>query len=153
MMLLAKISRRGPADLLMTAEALALLTFFRICLALIPVRRIIQAITHGNAGTRPGEQKDAAPPAIEDRVLQIARRVQWAVVAVARHSVVEFVCFPQALAAYTMLRWRRVPSTIVYGVARSPEGELIAHTWLEAGDGIVTGGEEAVGFTPIERWT
>ena len=72
--------------------------------------------------------------------------------AVTRHSVVEFVCFPQTLAAFLMLRRRGVPSTIVYGVGRSAEGTLIAHTWLEAGDRIVTGGEASAGFAAIERW-
>lgn len=148
MTLLAKVARRGPADLLMVAEALMLLAFFRVCLAVVPVRRIIGAITHGKA-----EAKQADAARIDGRELSAAQRVQWAVVAVARHSVVEFVCFPQTLAAYTMLRWRRVQSTIVYGVARSPKGELIAHTWLEVGDGFVTGGSEAGRFAAIERWT
>lgn len=147
MTLLAKVARRGPADLLMVAEALVLLAFFRVCLAVVPVRRIIGTVTRGKAEPK---QDDAA--SIDARELSAAQRVQWAVVAVARHSVVEFVCFPQTLAAYTMLRWRRVRSRIVYGVARSHEGELIAHTWLEVGDGYVTGGDEAGGFAAIERW-
>lgn len=148
MTLLAKVVRRGPADLLMVAEALVLLAFFRVGLAVVPVRRIIGAVTHGKA-----EAKQVDAGRIDGRELYAAQRVQWAVVAVARHSLVEFVCFPQTLAAYTMLRWRSVQSTIVYGVARSPEGELIAHTWLEVGDGVVTGGDEAAGFAVIERWT
>jgi hypothetical protein len=146
MTLPGKIARRGPANLLLAAEALVLLVMFRICLALIPVRRIIKAITP-NQATKP------ADVTASDRDLEFARRVQWAVSAVARHSFVEFVCFPQTLTAYILLRWRKVPSTMVYGVARSPEGELIAHTWLEVGDGIVTGGEGAARFTPVERWS
>jgi hypothetical protein len=52
-----------------------------------------------------------------------------------------------------MLRWRGVKSTIVYGVARSPEGELKAHTWLMMGDRIVTGGDEAGEYAEVERWS
>jgi hypothetical protein len=152
MSLLARIVRRSPANLVLAAEALVLLAFFRVCLALIPVRRIIRAITHGQTGVKPGGDAGAEDLATR-RALQIARRVQWAVSAVARHSAVEFVCFPQTLAGYTMLRWRGVPSTMVYGVARSPEGELLAHTWLMVGDWIVTGGEVSGGFTAVERWT
>jgi hypothetical protein len=136
-------------DLLLAAEALVLLVLFRVCLAVIPVRRIIKAIT-------PSPNQAAAKPAnisVSDRDLQLARRVQWAVSAAARHSFVEFVCFPQTLAAYTLLRWRKVPSTMVYGVARSPDHELIAHTWLQVGDKIVTGGDNSVKFTPVERWS
>ena len=154
MTLVAKIVRRGPADLWLAAEALALLAFYRVCLALVPVRSIIKGIAHAQPGTKPDSTAmDAAKSPASERDLRIARRVQWAVCAVARHSAVEFVCFPQTLAGYTMLRWRGVASTMVYGVARSPEGELIAHTWLMVGDGFVTGGEESAGFAAVERWT
>jgi hypothetical protein len=147
MTLLGKIVRRKPADLLLAAEALALLAIFRVCLAVVPVRRIIGVITRGQRAQTSTDAEVVRSSA------SAAQRVQWAVGAVARHSVVEFVCFPQALAGYTMLRWRGVPSTVVYGVARSPEGELLAHAWLTVGDTIVLGGEAAGSFTAIERWT
>ena len=147
MTLLAKMVRRGPADLLLAAEAGVLLALFRVCLAVVPVRRIIRAITHGSAGDIAIDDAGATSAGMES-----ARRVRWAVSAIARHSPVEFVCFPQALAGYTMLRWRKVPSTLVYGVARSPEGALHAHTWLTVGDRIILGGEAVGEFTPIERW-
>lgn len=149
MTLLAKIVRRRPGDLLLAVEALVLLAIFRVCLALVPVRRIIRAVTHKRTETSNGVRESAAT----ESAIDFARRVRWAVSAIARHSAVEFVCFPQALAGYTMLRLRRVPSTMVYGVTRSAEGELIAHTWLTVGDRIVLGGEASGGFTAIERWT
>ena len=149
MTLLAKIARRGPADLLLAAEALLLLAFFRACLALVPVRKIIGMVTRSHVDVK----DDGAAGAESEESLVIARRVQWAVSAVVRHSPVEFVCFPQTLAGYTMLRWRGVQSTMVYGVARSPAGELKAHTWLDVGDRNVLGGEGSGGFTPVERWT
>jgi hypothetical protein len=150
MTLLAKIARRGPADLLLGAEALLLLAFFRACLTLLPVRRIIRIVTRGHVQANGDE---VAARTENDASLAIARRVQWAVGAVARNSPVEFVCFPQTLTGYTMLRWRGVRSTMVYGVARSPAGELKAHTWLDVGDRNVLGGEGSGGFAPIERWT
>jgi hypothetical protein len=42
---------------------------------------------------------------------------------------------------------------VVYGVARSPEGELQAHTWLMVGEKTVLGGETAGEFTAVERWS
>jgi hypothetical protein len=140
--------RRGPSDLLLALEALALLVIFRVCLALVPVRRIIKAITPNRAATNPGGNEIAS-----ERDLEAARKVEWAVSAAARHSFVEFVCFPQTLTGYMLLRQRGVPSTMVYGVARSPDGELIAHTWLEVGDKIVTGGDGAAKFTAVDRWS
>lgn len=148
MTLLGKIARRGPAEWWRVAEALMLLAFFRLCLAVFPVRRIIATITYRKAV----ESRAGATETMEQSV-ETAQRVQWAVSAAARHSMVEFVCFPQSLAGYTMLRWRGVPSTIVYGVKRSSEGELLAHTWLVVGEKTVLGGEEAAGFSEIERWS
>ena len=145
---LAKMFRRRPADLLLAAEAMVLLAFFRVCLAVFPARPVIRGITHGLAGDAAHIHDDPA----DEQTMNFARRVRWAVSAIARHSVVEFVCFPQALAGYAMMRLRGVPSTIVYGVARSAEGELMAHAWLTTGDWIILGGEEAAKFTAVERW-
>lgn len=147
MSLLARIARRRPAELLLAAEAVTLLAVFRICLAVIPVRRIIGTIARGKV-----EPHQPGATVLNETEMMTVRRVQWAVRAAARHSPVEFVCFPQTLAAYTMLRWRGMAGTIVYGVTRSPQGALLAHTWLEIGGGVVVGGEESEGFTPIERW-
>ena len=152
MPLLTKVARRRPADLFLAAEAFLFLTVFRICLALIPVRRIIRAITHGESSASPFPPTEPGD-AIPEPALSHALRTRWAVEAATRNSATKFVCFPQTLAGYTMLRLRRVPSTMVYGVARSPEGELIAHTWLTIGDRIVLGGEGSGAFTAIERWT
>jgi hypothetical protein len=151
MTLLSKIVKRRPGDLLLAVEALVLLAFFRVCLAVVPVRRILRTMTHGSAGST--EAKSSANDAGAEAGVAIARRVRWAVSAAARHSAIEFVCFPQALAGYTMLRWRGVAGTVVYGVKRSAEGELLAHTWLTVGNRTVLGGEVASDFTPVERWS
>ena len=132
---------RSPADLLLAAEALLLLAFFRACLMFLPVRRIVQAIARGPA---------PAIDAVQDAA--VAQRVRWAVEAAARNSPIAFVCFPQALAGYAMLRRRGVQGTMVYGVARSPEGKLAAHTWLLVGERILLGAEGAAAFTPVQRW-
>jgi Transglutaminase-like superfamily len=146
-MTLTNVTRRSPADLLLATEAFLLLALFRVCLTIVPVRRIIRTITHGPT-TAPIPETTPTEPTLNQ-----ALRIRWAVEAATRNSAAKFVCFPQTLAGYTMLRLRRVPSTMVYGVARSPEGDLIAHTWLTVGDRIVLGGEGSAAFTPIERWT
>ena len=76
-----------------------------------------------------------------------AARVRWAILAIVRRNHGSYVCFPQSLAAYAML-WRRgIPSVLHYGVNRSPDNELRAHTWLMLGDMTVVGGEDAPDFT------
>jgi hypothetical protein len=138
------MTRRRPAEWMMAAEAFLLLSAFRVALAFLPVRRIVAAITR---------RQGRSVRADNTEIRRTARRVEWAVRAAARHSPVEFVCFPQALAGYTMLRRRNVASTVVYGVARSDSGDLLAHTWLTVGDEILLGREAAPEFAPIERWS
>jgi hypothetical protein len=146
MALVPKLARRTPADILLATEAFLLLTIFRVCLAFVPVRRILRAITRGHS-----EPVPLATP--DESTLEKALRVRWAVEAITRNSAARFVCFPQTLAGYTMLRLRDVRGTMVYGITRSPEGELIAHTWLTVGDRIVLGGQGSGAFTPIDHWT
>jgi len=149
MTLLAKAARRRPADLLLAAEAFLLLTIFRICLTLVPVGTILRAIARGRVS-------DPTPePPLPDRTLTQALRIRWAVEAVTRNAATPFVCFPQTLAGYTMLRLRGISSAMVYGVAHTPdpEAKLIAHTWLTVGDRIVLGGEGSAAFTPLDRWS
>ena len=148
MPLLEHITRRNAADLLLSIEALALLTVFRVSLSLLPFRRILRAITHQQPGLELLPETES-PSAL---VVDTAIRVRWAIEAVSRNSPARFVCFPQSLAAYVMLRRRHIPATIVYGVGHSHTGQLIAHTWLALGDRIVVGGEGSEAFEPIERW-
>jgi hypothetical protein len=147
---LRKLVKRRPADLFLGAEALFFLGLFRVSLALVPVRTILRAITRGRSGdvselsARGGELPST---------LQCILRVRWAVEAVARNSPIAFVCFPQTLAGYTMLRLRGIQTTMVYGVAQSLDRGLIAHTWLSVGDQVILGGEGADGFNAIECWS
>jgi hypothetical protein len=132
--------RRGWKQWLLAAEALLLLTIFRIALATLPLRWILRMTTRGIVAE--SQEHDET----------IALEVRWAVEAVVRHAPLKFVCFPQALAGYTMLRWRGVQSEIVYGVMRSASGELLTHTWLDVGEKTVLGGKGAGEFTAVDRW-
>ena len=144
---LAQMLRRQPTDLLLAGEALAYLAIYRIALAFVPVRRILRRVT---LGLRPGPADLSTPSSAS---LDQAIRVRWAVESVTRNSPARFVCFPQCLAGYTMLRRRGIQTTIVYGVTRAESGELLAHTWLTLGDRTVLGGEGSAAFNPIERWS
>jgi hypothetical protein len=119
------------------AEAFATLLAARCSLALLPVRWIFRWLESPLRG--PGA------PAHSDS----AERVRWAVLTVARYGPVSFVCFPQALAAHAMLRRRGVRSIMHYGVSRSADRRMRAHTWLEVDHRMLLGGESAVLFTPI----
>lgn len=149
----SKQIRRSASEVLLALEALVFLTAFRVALAVVPVRRILHAISAGQTPAAVGPP--AVPIASSTAAYAKALRVRWAVEAVSRNAPAAFVCFPQTLAGYTMLRLRGVRTTMVYGVARGQDAEarLLAHTWLTLGDRILLGGEGSAAFTPIGYWT
>jgi hypothetical protein len=127
-------------------EAFAALAIARWALVLLPVRWIFRWLESPVGGARSGGARSGNPNAGEPDVVE---RVRWAVLTVARYGPVSFVCFPQALAAHAMLRRRGIGSIMHYGVRRSADRKLRAHTWLEVDHRMLLGGESALLFAPI----
>lgn len=127
------------SDLGLVIEALSMLLFFRVALRFASVERLV---------TWMGEPEPDKPAVAEEKTRNVIRRVEWAIGAIVRHCPIRFVCFPQALAAFFMLRRRRVPSRLFYGVARQGS-QLKAHTWIKANDRTVVGGEAESQFTVL----
>lgn len=140
-LLLLKISDTG-----ILFEALFTLLYFRAALRFASVERLVLWMG------KPRADKAAVPA---EKAGEGIRRVEWAIGAVARHSPIDFVCFPQALAAFFMLRRRRIPSRLYYGVARQ-NNRLVAHTWTKANGRTVVGGDVESQFTVLaifpESW-
>ena len=57
-------------------------------------------------------------------------------------------CLRLALAGAVMLRRRRMPWVVHFGVSRDESG-IISHAWLKVGDSFVSGAAEHSRFTPI----
>jgi len=72
-----------------------------------------------------------------------------AIRALAERGPLPFVCFPQAIAAHSMLRRRGIPVVLYYGVARNDEKGLHAHVWVKDGEVPVVGCRAAAGFTVL----
>jgi hypothetical protein len=123
-------------------EAFATLLTARCALVLLPVRWIFRWL---ESPVRPAPVSASADAVGFDSV----ERVRWAVLTAARYGPVSFVCFPQALAAHAMLRRRGIGSIMHYGVRRSADRQLRAHTWLEVDHRMLLGGESALLFAPI----
>jgi Uncharacterised nucleotidyltransferase/Transglutaminase-like superfamily len=117
-------------------EAFATLLLARCSLGLLPVRWIFRWLES------PPEHTAAASS-------DVVERIRWAVLSVARYGPLSFVCFPQALAAHAMLRRRGIGSIMHYGVRRSADRKMRAHTWLEVDHRMLLGGESALLFAPI----
>ncbi len=125
------------ADIALAFEAACMLTFFRIALNFLPVQRLTAWM--GKAQQSSLAQREPA---------QTLRRIEWSIDAVVRHLPVTFVCFPQCLAAYFMLRRRHIASKLFYGVTRDAD-QLKAHTWVKVGDRTVVGGDLESRFTVL----
>jgi hypothetical protein len=133
------LTHMAPADIGLAIEAGCMLTFFRVALNFVPVQRLTRWMSRPQQTSGSNSQQEEA---------QILRRVEWSIGAIVRHFPISFVCFPQCLAAYFMLRRRHVSSKLFYGVARDAN-ELKAHTWVKVGDRTVVGGDAAPGFTVL----
>jgi hypothetical protein len=134
-----KKSSRSPADVALAFEAGCMLLFFRIALSFLPVQKLTAWMS------RPDAAQVAVSPG---RAADILRRIEWSIDSVVRHAPLTFVCFPQCLAAYFMLRRRHIASKLFYGVTRDAD-HLKAHTWVKVGDRTVVGGDVESHFTVL----
>jgi hypothetical protein len=124
------------ADLALAVEAVCMLIFFRVALNFLPVQTLIAWMSKEQAAMSP---EDAG---------QTLRRIEWSIDTVLRHVPLTFVCFPQCLAAYFMLRRRDIASKLFYGVTRDAD-QLKAHTWVKVGDRTIVGGDVESRFTVL----
>ena len=128
-----------PGRRALVVEAFCCLLAAKLALRWIPVRHVLGFLDRRRAGlVGHGENGPV-------------EEVRWAVLAVARSSPVRFVCFPQCVAGSAMLSRRGVGSVLHYGVMRGAEG-LRTHTWLQAGEAVVIGGEAAEEFTLLKSF-
>ena len=135
--LFRRMRQLPAADIALAIEAACMLTFFRIALNFLPVQRLTAWM--GKAAQSSLAQEEPA---------QTLRRIEWSIDAVVRHLPFTFVCFPQCLAAYFMLRRRHIASKLFYGVTRDAD-QLKAHTWVKVGDRTVVGGDLESRFTVL----
>lgn len=91
-----------------------------------------------------GRQPERVRPNELATGLDIGRRIRR----VAPGLPFKTTCLVRAMAGWMMLRRRRVPAIVRFGV-RVEAGQLAAHAWLMVRDRAVLGGDEAEGYTPI----
>ncbi len=130
--------RRFPlfswADRLLLFEAFLLFWWARLWLRQVAFRRIAGRL---GPALPPGSSVTACmTPHDESRT----RKVAWAVTRVAAHLPLQGTCLPQAIAAAVMLRRRKLPAGLHFGVRLSSQPATIeAHAWVRAGSVDVTG--------------
>lgn len=125
--------------------ALALISF-RLAVIFVPFRFIVR---HLGAHCRsspllllPTERQHVAKARHTRKVIESARG-----------SVpIEINCFPQALVSIFLLRFRKVPYSLFFGVRRA-DGNFKAHAWVCCGHITVCGEEGSSEFTIISTFT
>jgi len=77
-------------------------------------------------------------------------RIAWSVAAASPLVPGGSNCLIRAIAAGIMLRRYGFDSALMIGVAKSPEGRLAAHAWLESAGRVVIGGFELDRYVTLD---
>lgn len=122
-------------------KALALVTWMRLRLALLPFRPGV-----GHATARKVAPKTRPTP----------ERIAWAVDRAGGY-LGNATCLARALAAQDILSRHGFCSRVSIGVAagepRSRKSELIAHAWVEFGGRVLVGGPDVSRYTQLLTWS
>ncbi len=111
---------------LLVTEAAAWLIISLVALRTLPFRWLVLMPA---VRPRPGANTSTTVQSVGAAVGKAAERLPM-----------ETLCLPRALAARAMLTWRRVPTTLHFGV-NPLHGAVTAHVWLMAGPHPVIGTE------------
>lgn len=129
-------------DFLLFAEAWVLIALARFMLVFVSFQKILpllgqQVTSHQKADAHKNEFKYMR--------IAIARACKF--------SFWRTKCFEQALCAKFMLRLRKKPSTIYFGVKRNEENnEFMAHAWLICNNEVITGGTQTEQFQVLSSF-
>ena len=133
---LAKLARLPASECWLLARACVLVAVVRVCLWLLPFRRV-QRISEGLMSRA------------SSRTATSTERVAWAVRTSSRY-IPKASCLTQAMATQVMLSRRGIPHQLRIGVAKSEEGKLEAHAWVESDGCVVIGGlPDLARYTPL----
>lgn len=128
-------------------EAFTTLGIMRFALLAFSFKRLVASLEQ--------YRKLVAAPLVTEKELRLAQNIGRAINRAANHTPWESACLIQALTAQRMLEKCNIPGVFYLGVqpgegSREP---LQAHAWSQAGDIIVTGGQNLESFTIISAFT
>lgn len=130
-------------DKLMIIEAFFLTGIIRFCILFVPFSKL---------GKLSGKYNEESVYRLHDKEIFIGNKVGYIVYLVSKYTPWESKCLVKALTAQTLLRRRKITSTVYLGVAKDQNKKLIAHAWLRCGENIITGDDERYGFTMVAKF-
>ena len=136
---LGKFRQLPAADKWLVVRAAFWLGIARIRLAITPFRRLSEGLVRNSDAF----SVDADPEYVE--------RVGYAVRAAANNVPWRSDCFPQTIAARTLLSGKGYTTVIHLGVEKDGEKDLAGHAWLTCGEVVVTGGDDLDRYTEMHR--
>lgn len=143
-----KIACNSPADeWLLAFEALAALIYSRLVLMFFPFATAMTLL--GLRQTELAATTVNAPSLNRATAEAIGKAIRRA----AQISPLRAVCLQQAAAAAMMLRKRKLPAALYFGVAKDDGGSLEAHAWSVCGNYIITGRPMVSKYVPITAYT
>ncbi|HRJ41100.1 MAG TPA: lasso peptide biosynthesis B2 protein [Caldilineaceae bacterium] len=116
--------RKRLAAALLLCEAFVYLLAARCALGIVPFRHLTRWMER-----RPRQPELTGPD--RQRTVQEVRR---AIFQIWHQSPLPTTCLHRAIAAQSMLRRRGVGTTLYYGAATRPAGELKTHAWVQDGN-------------------
>ena len=131
--------------LLWQAPAATVLLLARLAVLLVPFRSIIRY-----SGARPSKHAVVLLPT-NGQQTDKARHTGKVIARARRILPLEINCFPQALTAIFMLRLRKAPYSLFFGVRRDGDA-FKAHAWVCCGHTIVCGGNGHSEFRIISTY-
>lgn len=131
---------RQTKDYILFVEAWCLLAWARLMIYFFPFKKIV-TILEDNPQIEKADKK-VSPMILNEISISINRAC--------RHSFWRTKCFEQALAGKIMLKFRRINSSVYFGVADN--GTFMAHAWLESEGLTITGSKEKDQFAVINKF-
>ena len=135
-----KLGRFGElslADKWLLLRAAVWLAIARLRLVVTPFRKLVERLAAEEGGSEPDPD--------------LIHRAGFAVSTAAANVPWRSDCFPQTIAARSILKRYGYTSTVHLGVDRVGADDLLGHAWLTCGDTVVTGGADLDRYTEVHR--
>lgn len=126
------------------AEALVLAGIYRLMILVVPFKKIKDSL---------GDYMEDSPFEMDELKYKTIIDIRWAIKTVCRSTPWKSNCFVQALTAKKMLRKRKQPYTVYFGIYKDSENSMKAHAWTRCGKVFVTGEKEKEVFTTVAKFS